>query len=321
MADLRTYGGFIGWGPPGPQEIPWPGQLLASGRSCLTAIAVQLKVSTFHVPFLICDSVVAPLREAGMNVRFYRVDEQARPVLEDIPDDGGAVLSMDQYGVRPDGEQALVQAFGDRVVLDRTHALHNPVPPGHWAFCSLRKWFGAAEGAWLQGPVPVPLPVERNTQYRLDHLLLATVGHTGEALEAYRHNNALMSLLPQRPSLVSERILLRADREAAQHARIRNFQRLHQRLGTTNRLIIDPERTTGAICYPYQPTTPVALDTLHAAGIYAPRYWPEVLQRADPEGRFKVERALVQEVIALPVDQRYTPDDMDAMLERWPMRY
>jgi hypothetical protein len=314
----RTFGGFL------PLERvstgQWPvteGVLLGSGRACLRFIVEQLKPKRMFVPFLVCDSVTLPLREAGVDVVFYGVDEQLKPLFIDALGANDLLLAVDHHGIRHAEVEALVRQHGDRVVIDLTHALYAPVVNGCWAFSSIRKWFGIPDGGLLHAPVAVDVPAERNTHYIMDHLVLRLLEGEGEAsLTAHRRNNAMMRTNPTRASVVSEALLRHTDREQARAARLSNFRALHALLGAHNRLSIDPERITGAIAYPFLPHVPIAHEQLHARGLFVPCYWPDVLQRSDPEGRFEVDRMLARNILPLPIDQRYVVEDMREVVRR-----
>lgn len=298
---------------------PFPiteGALLNAGRACLRLIIDRLRPRRMHVPFLICDSVLLPLREAGVEVVFHGMDDAMRALFprEMAPDE--LLLVVDHHGVRADTVADAVRRHGPRAVIDLTHALYAPVQKGQWAFASVRKWFGVPDGGLLHAPVGVDLPEERNTVYSLDHLVLRDRAPGAEALAAYAMNNGLMRTVPLRASMVTEALLLHTDREAARKARVANFNALHALLGGDNRLPVDPDGVTGAIGYPFLPPAPVPHRALHARGLFVPCYWPDVLQRADPEGRFATDRRLAQEVLPLPIDQRYTPDDMEEVARR-----
>lgn len=297
-----------------PFKRPFEGILLTSGRSCLRAIVDQLRPARMWVPFLICDSVPSTLREAGVEVMFYGMDDQARPLIDDLAGDEAPILAVDHYGVRGDAVQALIDRFGQRVVIDLTHALYAPVPAGHWAFSSIRKWFGIPDGGVLHAPYPIAIGNERNDRCLMDHLVLRGKGYDDEALALHRVNNAAMRSDPVRASLVSEALLSHTDREQGRQARAANFKALHQRLSRHNRLEFDPRAVRGPLCYPLLPERPVEHARLHASGIFVPCYWPEVLHRPDVEGRSGQSRGLARWVLPLPVDQRYTPADMEEML-------
>lgn len=307
---MSTYGGYIGFHPGmdgDGRTVSEHQPLLSSGRACLAKILRHTHTRRLHLPDHICDSVVLPLRGLGVEAVFYAIDEQLCPVA--IPDvmDGEMLLLVDYFGVRS-GEVARIAAqHGDRAIVDRSQAFASAEVHGSWWFDSLRKFFPLPDGARVGGPMPLPPPGPRNTRTSVEHLSVSQ----SEGLEAYRRNNAAMSIADERISLAGEGILARLDVQGALSARLRNFRVIHEELQASNGLVIDLSHVTSPLYYPWMQDRAGLFPQLHAAGIFAPRLWPEVLVRE--ESGPMAQRA-VEQLIPLPIDQRYTEQDMHDLL-------
>lgn len=315
LANAMTFGGYLplvaSGSTPRPSFPPHSG-LFSSGRACLAKLLREMQPARLHLPGFLCDSVYQPALELGIPTVPYAVDTTLLPAELDVPA-RDMVLFVDYFGLRTREVHARASAYGERAIVDRSQAWFSPVPEGCWSFDSARKFFGVPDGGRLHGPRALPPSDQRNTRYVLDHLVLGALGHAGEGLEAYRRNNALMHTGPERISLVGDRLLEQVDMEAVRTARTLNFQALHALLGNRNRLPVDPEQIDAPLYYPLLLDRPVDLAAVHAAGIFAPRLWPDVLKR---EGSVRSDIHLVDHLIPLPIDQRYTSDDMELLAMR-----
>lgn len=309
-ADMRTYGGYIGFHP-GMEGEGWTfGEerpLLSSGRACLAKILRHNGARRLHLPDHICDSVVLPLTGLGIDAVFYSIDEQLCPAK--LPDvhEGDMLLLVDYFGVRSREVAHIAALHGPRAIVDRSQAFASEEVRGSWWFDSLRKFFPLPDGARVGGPTALPPPGPRNTRTSAEHLGVAQA----EGLAAYRRNNAAMSSADERMSLDGEGILARLDVQGAVAARVRNFHVLHTELGASNALAIDLSHVTSPLYYPWLQERSGLFPKLHAAGIFAPRLWPEVLSR--PQSGPMAQHA-AEQLIPLPIDQRYTEQDMHDLL-------
>lgn len=310
---MRTFGGYLGLDTPAPGRGWRPGaddHWYASGRAALAAIVRHVRPARVHVPAYICSSVLAAVRDGGAEPVFHAIGEDLLPARVPDPQGSDMVLLVDYFGVRTPMVHALAASLGEHAILDRAHSCFTAPPPQSWSFDSLRKYFGVPDGARVHAPRPIEPPHDRNERYVLDHLVLAHAGAQHEGLAAYRRNNALMSTAPHRMSLVSELLLANTNVDAVRERRTANFKVLHTAFGHRNRLRLDPSEVTGPLHYPLLLERPVDHGRWHAAGIFTPRYWPEVLERCAPGS---IEHGLVDRLVALPIDQRYGTEDMNEL--------
>lgn len=290
------------------------GLALASGRACVAAVLRHMRPERLWVPHYICDSAYAAANELGVEVAHYAIGPDMLP--QGPPDPGNGrdmLLVVDYFGLLGPALDPLLQAWGDRALLDRSQAFFAPAAPGVWSFVSTRKFFGVPDGAFLTGPQQLAPPTQANARYAMDHLVLAAWGHQQEGLAAYRANNALMSTAYQGMSTVTRRILEHADTTMNAGRRRENFMALHALLGDVNTYPVSAAPASAPLHYPFLPSNPVALERFHGAGIFAPRLWPEVLQRTGTPDR---ERRLAGGLIPLPIDQRYGVEHMEQLAWR-----
>lgn len=307
-----TFGGYLPLQGAERPAAALPGNWLASGRACVAAILRHQRPERLFAPHFLCDTATLAAREMGVPIVRYELDPQWAPAAPVARDGKSLFLAVDHFGQCADALRPWVDGWGDHLVLDLTHAFHAEPPAGAWAFNSARKFFGVPDGARWWGPATLPAPQVENTAFRMDHLVLAAMDLQAEGLDAYRANNALMTTAPLAASTITRRILERSDLATAARRRAANFQALHAALKDLNRF---PVSVTDAavLYYPLLVEQDMDKAALHRLGIFAPTLWPEVLQR---EGVPATERQRSRCLIPLPVDQRYTPDDMNEIAWR-----
>jgi hypothetical protein len=91
-----------------------------------------------------------------------------------------------------------------------------------------------------------------------------------------------------------------------QQRRRRNFQFVKERLDGFNQLKWSLGEDAVPLCYPLLPSASSIRPMLWKARIYAPCYWPELLEPARPVP--PTERLWASDLLALPIDQRYEPE-------------
>lgn len=271
-----------------------------------------------HIPYYTCDSALLAFRERSINIVFYGIGEDLLPRLPgDIQEDEVLVVN-DLFGLLGGAIERATEKVQAHIIHDDTHAFHvGRRSDRAWSFNSARKFLGVPDGAFLFAPHACVPPAERNMRTTTDHLVLKSIGAHEEAYRSYQFNEERMSTAAERASITSEEMLARTDLTRCAQRRTANFEVLKARLGQLNRLQVTGN---GCIpyCYPLWPTleSPVERSQLHAAGLFIPTLWQDVIDRADEEDAFHFEKQLSRELLPLPIDQRYSEQDMHDMADK-----
>jgi hypothetical protein len=147
---------------------------------------------------------------------------------------------------------------------------------------------------------------------RCEHLLMRHAGEAEQGYAAFKRAEASLDDAPaRRMSRLTTRLLGSVEFDHAKACRNRNFGFLHEHLGHTNELQFDAKAVDGPLCYPLL-CAPGVRDRLLRARIFVPTYWPDVRARAAP-GSFEAE--LVDGCVPLPCDQRYTPGELQRVVD------
>lgn len=288
-----------------------------SGRAAFKAILKHLHPRRVYVPFYCCDALLQPLREDGIRYEFYPITPSLEPVF--LPDlvEGELFVCVNYFDLKRDCIGRLSAHYRDRLVVDATQSFYTKGDGISWSFNSCRKFFGVPDGSYLYVPEIRatdfrPLKQE-NSRYLTEHLIRRREGDLKGGYAASQQNEALMDTGPAAMSLFTRRLLGQVDYAAAAAARRCNFQQLQLRLGKLNRLapVLDAEAVPHY--FPLLPSKPIGRNRLWAEQIFVPTLWEDCLNRTEPG--FEFERELSSTLLPLPVDQRYTPIDMDRVAD------
>jgi hypothetical protein len=318
---VSPIGGFfeleLPAGPARPHTRAWAA--LASGRACLAVILQELHPSQVWLPFYICDSVLRALAEAGVPYQFYHLTEKLE--LVELPElaPGEYLLYVNYFGVKMSYTEVLAQHYGTRLILDLTQAFFQEPAIGLWGFNSARKFFGVPDGAFLYAPDQrPPLALPANQAISLTHLVERKMGRQAAAYQAYSQYEEMLSYTPSGMSAVSHSLLSWLNYEKIAQQRQANFLQYQKLLAPllqsgVAREWLSLEEGSVPFCYPLR-LARLVLDRrpLFEQRIFVPWLWPELRQRS---GDFPLEKSLVDGVLALPIDHRYGPSEIEQVAQ------
>jgi hypothetical protein len=281
---------------------------LSTGRACLSAILEHKKPRGVHLPFYVCEAVLMPMREAGIPVTFYRLDNNLVPIDLPAPDRRELLLAVNYFGLQSTLIRHLGKRYGGSYVADHTQAFFEQPDPGYWAFCSARKFFGVPDGAYLYAPEALELRPLPNFKSDIRHLVNCLIGRQQTGYHQFRRGEQNVDCRIRAMSPLSERLLADIDYKETSRRRRANYQALHALLRRDN--LFDASLPAGAtpFAYPFLLSRPVDRAIIARERLYVPTLWPEVVQRKSPG--FSFERKLVSRLLPLPIDHRYEPAHM-----------
>ena len=326
-----------------PARFP-EAQAVTSGRTAVAILAEEAP-GPWLLPAYLCESVLQPLRRAGIPFDFYPVGGDLRPRLDELErsvelQSPAAVLVVDYFGFPPSPEDtsrlgALREAC--LVVEDCVQGSLVELPDaaggaiGDAVFTSFRKYLPVPDGGLLTGATPRPLPpAAASLRERLLGQLLRGAWVSGQA-EGPQVEAVFLGLLEageasldedlplEATSRLSERLIAGLDLAEVASARRANFVALSEALeGSEAVKPILRELPAGVSPL----TLPVRIgrgrrDALRAElvrrRIFCPVHWP--LPPEIDAARFPEEHRLSSEMLGLPLDQRYEPADMHRLAD------
>jgi hypothetical protein len=288
---------------------------LKSGRSSLQYILQWLKPSNVYIPYYTCDGLIESFEAAGCNYTFYEINENLEPVALPALKTDEYFLYINYFDLRGKMTERLSDKYGDKFIGDCTQAFFRKGNGRSWFFNSARKFFGVPDGSFIYLPEGMNIPVADmiNEDYITDHLLKRFNGHAREGYNAFFYNEVLCGSGIAQMSKLSRYLLSNIPFDEVIERRRRNFAYLHQALGHMNRLNTSYDAAGVPMCYPLLLEHPYDRSLLHAKDIFVPTFWHEVLNR-DTHG-FAIEKMLCVNLLPLPVDHRYSTNDMQRIID------
>ena len=281
---------------------------LNSGRNALRYIVRAYSIKDIWVPYFTCHVIWEALKAENCNLHFYHIDENLMPKQDFIAD--AYIVYTNYYGVCSNNLQILAKKYKN-LIVDNTMAFYMK-GCGLASFYSPRKFFGAPDGGYaicdkkLQQPLPKGI-----SWHRFSHLVKKIDLSSNEAYVDFNKNDD--SLIDEDLSQMSQltaRILSGIDYEDAKKRRMDNFLYLDKKLGDLNTKRFELGDNV-PMYYPFYSTHTGLREKLVKAKIYIPSCWRETEQYTDDTIELDIHRHL----LPLIIDQRYTKEDMDKIVE------
>lgn len=333
---MKEYGGYIELDTYRGRELYPELPAFNSGRAALRFLIRYRGIRKLFLPALSCSTVWEACEAEGISWEFYSLDSNLHPVFQRPLQEQEWLYVVNVYGMLTDLDMEALAARYPRVIADYTHAFFQKPLPSLDTLYSCRKFFGVADGAYLSigagegsaasadagssnpsGWEALYRALPLDTSYDRMHFLLGRFeGNASDFYQEYAENNRRFTDEPVKRMSALTRNLLRAiDYPFTRQRRSENFQYLHARLKPLNKLTLPP--IPGAYAYPFwyriRPEDGVRLRReLIRQKIYIPTLWPEVMEQ-NPES--SLEYQMAANILPLPVDQRYTAEDMEQILD------
>ena len=281
---------------------------LNSGRNAFKYILEVQNVSKIYIPVYICDSIVEPLKELNTAYEFYNIDKRFEIIHDIEVKETEKILYVNYYALKSKYVQKLVDKYETKLIVDNTQAFFELPINNIDTIYSPRKFFGVSDGGYLHTSTLSSEILEQDISKEYSHLI-GRIEHGASAY--YSQYQDAEKFLVKRPiksmSALTTRILDSISYESAMENRKRNFKFLYKELQKLNTLDIDISEIDTPFVYPFMSNEIELRDELIKNKIYVARYWNEVLERKSANN---YEIDFVKKLIPLPIDQRYTIDDM-----------
>lgn len=309
---MKEIGGYIELD---TYNLPmWHNSALAlnCGRNCLAFLIQTKKIHRIMLPYFLCGSVQDVCRREGVEIRFYHVDFHFCPEEIRLREDEWLYV-VNYYGQLKNTFLVEIAEKYKRVIVDNAQAFYQDPINGIDTIYTCRKYFGVADGAFLYTDVEAAFMedgMRRDESYDRMRFILGRFERTAsEFYSEYVENNEFFADEPvKRMSKLTENLLHGIDYEAVKRCRTSNFQILHKALREVNRLELSvPE---GAFMYPlYAECGREMRRRLREEQIFIPTLWPDAAGDS-------VEADMAENILPLPVDQRYGEEEMKFILKK-----
>lgn len=294
---------------------------LNAGRYALEYIIKARKYKKVYLPYYICDSVLQPIKKLNVAYEFYHINEQLEPAVKLQPKDDEAVLYVNYFGLKNSFTSTFCYAYKN-TILDQTQAFYGEQGNIYEdkriqcdTFYSCRKYFGVPDGAYLYTDSLLEEELPQDESFERITFLTKRIDRSAQEgyADFHANDNALSAAGMKRMSKLTEAMMKGIDYSAKADRRIRNFRMLDKALRESNRFKWAMDYGIVPLIYPYYVENGAELrQRLIENQIFCARYWPNVLEWCKPDTQ---EYQLAENLVCLPVDQRYGEEDMERILE------
>ena len=307
---MREMGGYIEWEESRGSAYHTGCLSLNCGRGALACL-IQLKnIRQITLPYFLCGSIYEVCRKYGVSVRFYHINKNFRADTV-MPLKDEYFYLVNYYGqTEREYIEHMSDIYSGKVIVDNAQAFFEKPLDGVDTLYTCRKFFGVPDGAYLYTDAPasgLDMPADESFD-RMRFLLGRYERAAEEFYPEYVKNNEFFSDEPaKRMSRLTGNLLRGIDYAFVKRRRTENFSYLHERLKRLNRLSLKIPQ--GAFMYPLWIADGGRVrKRLLEQKIYIPALWPDVLEQCrEPDPEY----VMAEEILPLPVDQRYDREDME----------
>ena len=281
---------------------------LNSARNCLRYLVRRKNIKKIQIPAYTCPVVWEVLEAEGCDIIYYEINEDMLPSSE--LDRSLYVLYTNYFGTCSKQIEHMRKKY-KKLIIDNAQAFFEHDDKGIDAFNSSRKFFGVPDGGYLFTDLDYSDELEGDYSYnRAEHLLKRIDKSASEAYDSYRYNEDIIDGEDIKlMSKLTRKLLSSISYENCKKIRISNFKYLHSCFKNINCFKIKDEDNP-AMIYPLLLKDMHIKDDLKSRlindNIYIATYW---IGQKDRGYGDRLEKYL----IPLPIDQRYSIEEMEYM--------
>lgn len=306
---MEEIGGYFGLECAG-FSLDWMKDKIAlnSGRNALKYIVRAYKIKRIAVPTYTCPFVWDSLKAEGCEICFYQVDKNLMPTTN-FSDDI-FFLYNNYFGISSKKIKILNQRYKN-LIVDNTQALYSK-QKGLASFYSLRKFFGVPDGGLAWCDKKLKENFENSTSYQSCIHLLKTYdkGYEFGVVNFLKNEISLDNATIKTMSNLTMTLLKNVNYEKIKKIRLKNFNILHKKLAKNNELKIDLSKDDVPMVYPYLIQNDNIIEKLKENKINLISCWPNIEKFASEDVLY-----LKKYLLPLPIDQRYSGEDMKKILK------
>lgn len=309
---MKPVGGYfeleLGMGSHSYHQVP---ATFKSGRSSLHYILTVCRPSLVYVPYYTCKALLQSFEAAGVPFVFYAIDEALEPVALPQLKGDQYFLYINYFDVKRALVNRLSALYGQQLIVDCTHAYFAKGNGISWFFNSCRKFFGVPDGSFVYAPngVTVSEATTSNEAYTLEHLVNRFNGHAREGYAVFLQNEQLCGAEISGMSTITRHLLSHINYAAVIEKRRQHFDYLHMIFKNQNQFAAIDIQEGVPMMYPLLLSKSINRPALYNQDIFIPTFWEEVLTGA--EAGFDIEKKITQQLLPLPIDHRYSIEDME----------
>ncbi|WP_297678122.1 hypothetical protein [uncultured Bacteroides sp.] len=287
---------------------------LNSARNCFEYILIARNYRRVYIPYYTCEVLLQPLLKHHVEYEYYSINERLEPTRQVRLSENEAFFYTNYFGLKQNCIERLAVLYGSQLIVDNAQAFYAPPIKGIDTFYSPRKYFGVPDGGYLYTDCLLEqnFPLDRSLD-RTNHLLIRMEDGAEKGYSFFKQaDESLDNQSIHRMSVLTKRILRAVDYDKSAAKRRANFEHLHRIFRGSNQLLIECEKGTVPMVYPFYVENQNLRDKLIKEKVFVAQYWPNVLKWCSED---MLEYKLTNHIIALPIDQRYGSEEMDYIIK------
>ncbi len=287
------------------------GIMLNSGRNALRYIIRSYNIKELVVPYYTCPVVWQAIEQENVKTIFYHINSNLEIDLPQLPENK-FILVNNYFGIKGKYINKIASIYPKLIVDDAQSFFAPKIGLAH--FKSPRKFLGLPDGGIVLSEkiVTEDFPIGTSWQ-RCSHMLLRADISADAGYNEFKKNDSSLDNLPiEKMSNLTSKMLEMFNYEYVKKQRIKNFTMLHKALKNRNLLSIDIDNEDIPMVYPFLSEDKTLRKKMIDKKIYIARYWPDIDIKCPPSS---YELELQQNLLPLPIDQRYGEEDMQRILE------
>lgn len=304
----KSIGGYLGLDHSKRNDILNFKYCFNSARSALLFYLKHQNIKKIWVPYYTCGSFLKFLSKNKINLSYYNIDKNYE-IITNIPDNDD-IIYVNYYGIK-DQYIKKISKNKNRLIIDNCQAFFNKQINNLPTFSCPRKFIGVPDGGVLECQDQLNLDhIERDLSYdRMLHLLKQIDIDTQTGYPDFISNEKALEFSSiKRMSSLTKKIIDSVDINSIISSRHHNFQYLNNSLCKYNLLKINH---TSLYYYPLMSTNSHKIrKKLLENKIFTPVLWIDQLKYINSS----TEKNFINNVVNLPIDQRYNQCDMDTII-------
>lgn len=288
------------------------------GRSAIQYLIEKNQYRRIWLPVYNCPLVYERIKDTcNIEIQFYNIRNDFLPniKLSELKD-GDALLWVNYFGVMQDEIIDRVARIGEEknidIIIDNIPAFFSKPRMNAYNIYSCRKFVGVPDGGYIIGDkiIPEELPTY-DTSENYNYLCKALGEGSNSVYSEYQKRELKInqSIIAYGMPVMTKHLLRYVDYDVIKRKRRENFGYLHELLGNSNRFSIN--HISGVpLIYPYLSSDEGLHDKLISKKVFVSRFWKHILMN---EKSNIFEKDLAKYLIPLPIDQRYSKEDMEAI--------
>jgi hypothetical protein len=307
---MKPIGGFFELELNKGQEYHMNALRLNTGRNAFAYVLKAKGYSKVFLPYYTCEVMLEALKKTGIQYELYKLDKKLYPALKFSGlTDRDVVVYTNYFGICDENVNKIAKE-NSNLIIDNSQAFFSQPIKHIDTFYSARKFFGVPDGAYLYTGKLCEGDFGQDISYaRFEHLLGRIDTGAEQFYRSFKSNDLLLSGQDIKwMSNLTNRLLQSINYKEVAAVRQDNFRFLHSKLHNTNLLKFEFGKDNVPLVYPYLVQNGNEIKRkLNERKIFIPTYWPDVLVTTKKDSW---EYFLTDNLISLPIDQRYGESDM-----------